>query len=101
MSINKEYLKEMIAQVMKERHISVPGGNDAIAPPEMRSIEDTPDSMDKTGDRNYVETKVYTDYGQAFSDFMRENGDMVKHHNLQEELFAEVVRQAKIHLELE
>ena len=91
----------MITQIMSERTAIFPGFDDATAPAELRSAEDLPNSMDKTGDRNYVETMLYTDYGQAFSDFMKENGDLVRHHNLQEELFAEVVRQAKIHLELE
>ncbi len=101
MSINKKDLKEMIAQVMKERISALPGFDDAVAPAELRSTDDLPNSMDKTGDRNYVETKLYTEFGQAFSDFMRENGDLIEHHNMREELFAEVVRQAKIHLELE
>ena len=101
MSINKKDLKEMIAQVMKERIATFPGFDDAVSPAELRSAEDLPNSIDKNGDRNYVETKLYTEFGQAFSDFMRENGDLIKHHNMQEELFAEVVRQAKLHLELE
>ena len=62
---------------------------------------DMEDSMDISGNRSDVQRNIYSDYGHMMQDFMDRHGNMIRHHNLWEEVFAEMVRQAKENLELE
>ena len=62
---------------------------------------DMPDSMDYSGNRSDAQRQIYSDYGHLVQDFMDKNGNLIRHHNLFEEVFAEMVRQAKENLDLE